>query len=843
MPCVNVRDGAASRKFRKFVNEPGAEEAMQDVCRSRASVPQKLTNPVRQQVCQSRVRVTAKLTKRVDARVAAGTLRKRLGVPLAVAAIVAVTFVATPAGHAGAATPRVPVILDADMYTSADDAGAAATLFAGALQGQDNVIAIGVNTPYYRPTVSTVSWKCLAAIAQFYGYPNIPIGSTTPDNGPPPPTNDFVSPCAAFASPKTPAPVPVVALYRKALVSQPDGSVVIVATGYEENIDALLNSPPDSISPLSGQQLVAQKVKELDIMGGGYPSRNGEDNFEGHAGAAGDVAAHWPTKIVYSGYEVGAAVLSGGGVTAIHPANSPIRALMKAYAGNSHSITSFDLIPAYHFLQPGDASLTEVGPGTNAITNTGSNTFTTGTGNEYYLSLTNATSLEKSLNALWDTLPGTTSQTITFTSTASSPTVGGTYQVGVNGGATGNPVTLTIDPTSTSGCTIDASQLVSFTAPSGTCLIDANEPGSTTYAPATAVQSLQVAGIPQVITFTSTPPSKSTVGDSYTVTASGGASPNPVVLSIDKSSTSGCSLGSGGNVSLAAPRGTCVIDANQQGNSTYAAAAQVQQTISVGGDAQTVSFSTTPPPPVRVGNPTYHPAASASSGLSVSIALDPLSHGCAINGGAVTFTAVGKCVLDAVQAGNPTFVPAEAQQSIAVGKGVGLVTVTSRAPKSAQAGDTYRPLARSNTGDVIHVSLGSHSAGCAVVSGLVQFRSVGTCVVALADHGNANYTGSTVTEPITIGKGHVRLQVASTPGTARSGSVVSLSATVSVAYATGSVSFSAHGTVLCAAAVRGGVATCRAHLGLPKGGYKIVASYSGSASFFATQAATTVRLT
>ena len=52
-----------------------------------------------------------------------------------------------------------------------------------------------------------------------------------------------------------PTPQAAVTVLRQALASQPDGSVVMIGIGYEENIDALLNSPPDSISPLSGSQL------------------------------------------------------------------------------------------------------------------------------------------------------------------------------------------------------------------------------------------------------------------------------------------------------------------------------------------------------------------------------------------------------------------------------------------------------------------------------------------------------------------------------------------------------------------------------------------------------------
>ena len=86
---------------------------------------------------------------------------------------------------------------------------------------------------------------------------------------------------------------------------------------------------------------------------------------------------------------------------------------------------------------------------------------------------------------------------------------------------------------------------------------------------ATATYTLDVAAAPepQTITFTSTNPSPVTVGaPSYvpTATASSGL---PVTISLDASST-GCTLSSG-VVSFPAS-GTCVIDANQAGNSSWA---------------------------------------------------------------------------------------------------------------------------------------------------------------------------------------------------------------------------------------------------------------------------------
>jgi hypothetical protein len=319
----------------------------------------------------------------------------------------------------------VPLILDTDIFSSADDAGAMAIAFGLQLKGEDRVIAVGVNTRTSRPAVATNSWKCTAAIAQFYQAGATPIGTAMPNNGTEVNTVDFVGPCAALASPSTPIPDSAVNVYRRALVAQPDASVVMVGTGYSQNLSALLNSPADSISPLSGNDLITQKVRLLVIMAGGYPSRNGENNLIGDPASAQNVADNWPTKIVWSGYEVGDAIHTGNTISGTHPTSSPLRVAYEAFARPNNWIYSYDLTAVYHAVRPSDSLLSEVGPGTNAVNSSGGNVFTPGAGNQYYLSLSDATALDSSIEALLDTLPGPVISSVAAGSvTTSGATIG-----------------------------------------------------------------------------------------------------------------------------------------------------------------------------------------------------------------------------------------------------------------------------------------------------------------------------------------------------------------------------------------------------------------------------------
>lgn len=88
--------------------------------------------------------------------------------------------------------------------------------------------------------------------------------------------------------------------------------------------------------------------------------------------------------------------------------------------------------------------------------------------------------------------------------------------------------------------------------------------------------TLVVAVAPQSISFTSTPPAAPVVGQTYTVSATGGPSGNAVAFAIDGASSGVCTI-TGSQVTFTHP-GSCVIDAHQNGNGQYAAADNSQAT-------------------------------------------------------------------------------------------------------------------------------------------------------------------------------------------------------------------------------------------------------------------------
>jgi hypothetical protein len=100
------------------------------------------------------------------------------------------------------------------------------------------------------------------------------------------------------------------------------------------------------------------------------------------------------------------------------------------------------------------------------------------------------------------------------------------------------------------------------------------------------MEGMVTAGAPQTITFTSTPPTYPAPGSTYTVSATGGDSGNPVTFSLAPSSANVCSI-SGAEVTFNDANGTCIINADQAGGDnggvTYDFGTQAQQIIKVGG--------------------------------------------------------------------------------------------------------------------------------------------------------------------------------------------------------------------------------------------------------------------
>ena len=121
-------------------------------------------------------------------------------------------------------------------------------------------------------------------------------------------------------------------LYRATLATAPNASLTLISIGFLNNLAELLHSPPDIHSPLTGAELVEQRVAELVVMGGAYPS-GWEFNFASNISATRAVLTEWPAAvpITFSGSELGSRIFSGQRLPELASKDSPVLAAYQWY--------------------------------------------------------------------------------------------------------------------------------------------------------------------------------------------------------------------------------------------------------------------------------------------------------------------------------------------------------------------------------------------------------------------------------------------------------------------------------------------------------------------------------
>ena len=220
--------------------------------------------------------------------------------------------------------PQSPrsVIYDTDFGGDADDLGALIMLHRYADEGLVDLLAVGswareekaiqaidaVNTYYGRPDLALGVRKVAPWVTEWsYAYPIAERFDYDVDH---------------HSAPD------VVSLYREKLSQAADRSVTIITVGPLANIKNLIESAADKHSPLSGDELINQKVKQFVVMGGRF-SEGGvagqpEWNFSGNMpGVTKFVLNAIERPMVFSGFEVGKALTVGSAIEDFDP-QSPL---------------------------------------------------------------------------------------------------------------------------------------------------------------------------------------------------------------------------------------------------------------------------------------------------------------------------------------------------------------------------------------------------------------------------------------------------------------------------------------------------------------------------------------
>jgi len=230
------------------------------------------------------------------------------------------------------------------MTGDCDDCGALALLHALADRGEVEIlgcIASYGGNPYVA--------GCIDAINTYYGRGDLPIGVIHEPYGR---TESRYLEAIATDTERyghdivTKDALPGhVEMYRKLLAGQPDKRVTIVTVGRLKALSDLLDSRPDDISPLSGTELVRQKVVQWVCMGGYYPNRDGkgEANFKtfGGAGYSRLAVENCPVPAVFSGFEIGRDIMTGSKLLQDSDDN-PVARAYRLHLGERHEHHSWD---------------------------------------------------------------------------------------------------------------------------------------------------------------------------------------------------------------------------------------------------------------------------------------------------------------------------------------------------------------------------------------------------------------------------------------------------------------------------------------------------------------------
>jgi hypothetical protein len=234
--------------------------------------------------------------------------------------------------------------------------------------------------------------------------------------------------------------------------------------------------------------------------------------------------------------------------------------------------------------------------------------------------------------------------------------------------------------------------------------------------------------------------------------------------------------------------------------------------------AQTIAFTTAEPDSAFAGGSTYTPDATSSSELAVAITIDPSSSAvCNVTSGIVSFLTPGTCLVNADQSGDATtFAATRVQQSIpVVARTIPTVMLipSTYAPTFGDSVTLTASLSTDQASGTVTFKDGTTVLGSGVViDGVATFTtsSLGASLHPLTAvySGDATTdTASSVVLSLTVAPAETSATLAVSSATPVYGTLVTMTATITPANATGSVDFYDGEKLLGSGTLSGGIAT------------------------------------
>ncbi len=271
----------------------------------------------------------------------------------------------------------VKIIFDTDMGNDVDDALALAMLYNYDSRNLCKLIAVTLtkSSPSAGPYIQMMN--------EFYGYPNIPVGTT--DSGVEPKDGRYIGKVIRDmgfdpAKDKT----KYVESYKllRQILAKTEGKVVIAQVGFSTSLARLLDSKADEYSPLSGKDLMKEKVEYVCAMAGGFGPKfqnHKEYNVVTDIPSAKKFFAECPVPIIVTGFEVGYYILYNGKNLEVDngQAKNPLRASFSYYRGGlDNNQMTWDLTAVLYAVYPDKGFFGMSEPGTVVVNDDGTTTFT-----------------------------------------------------------------------------------------------------------------------------------------------------------------------------------------------------------------------------------------------------------------------------------------------------------------------------------------------------------------------------------------------------------------------------------------------------------------------------------
>jgi hypothetical protein len=357
--------------------------------------------------------------------------------------------------------------------------------------------------------------------------------------------------------------------------------------------------------------------------------------------------------------------------------------------------------------------------------------------------------------------PSTFGQSVTFTAAVSGEN---NFVKGGKKGMRGQDVTGTVAWSSNTGCGTTAvtsgnpgtATCTTTTLPGGTDTISATYSGDSNHGGSTGSFNQVVNPASQTITFSQNAPASAVYNSSFTVAANASSG-----LAVTYASSGSCG-NAGATYTMTSGTGACSVTANQPGNSDYAAATPVTESVNATKASQSIAV-TTPAPATATLKSSFTVVATAPSG-TVTFGS---AGGCTNAGGTYTMASSGKvaCTETMNAAANSNYAAAaQVTETTTVAAAIPPTVSFTGAPTSASYQSTFSVTATTNAGVAATIT----STGPCTVSGttVTMTSGAGTCALKASWPATDVYKAATATQRTTAEKIAPTVTFTGAPGSA-----------------------------------------------------------------------------